>query len=219
MKMFSLCASCEEEYTDPLNRRFHAQPVACETCGPVLSFHDADNIIEGNEQSMSHCVEALHKGNILAIKGIGGYHLVCDACNEHAVNELRRRKQRQHKPFAVLFPWCGDDGDDIIKEHPVIGDGILKPISFFDKIRPMVRSHHERMDGKGYPDGMPGKDMSTFIRIMVVADSYDAMASDRPYRKRLSKKKIIEELENNSNSQFDPDIAHTMIQILNEDSK
>ena len=80
---------------------------------------------------------------------------------------------------------------DIIKEHPVIGDGILKH----------------------------GKDMSTFIRIMVVADSYDAMASDRPYRKRLSKKKIIQELENNSNTQFDPEIARAMIKILHEDSK
>ena len=108
---------------------------------------------------------------------------------------------------------------DIVKEHPVIGDGILKPISFFDKIRPMVRSHHERIDGKGYPDGLTGKDMSIFIRIMVVADSYDAMASDRPYRKRLSKKKIIEELERNSGTQFDADIARTMIKILEENGR
>ena len=105
---------------------------------------------------------------------------------------------------------------DIIKEHPVIGDGILKPISFFDKIRPMVRSHHERMDGNGYPDGLNSGDMSLYIRIMIVADSYDAMASDRPYRKRLSNKKIIEELENNSGTQFDSDIARTMIEIIHE---
>jgi putative nucleotidyltransferase with HDIG domain len=105
---------------------------------------------------------------------------------------------------------------DIIKEHPVIGDGILKPIGFFDKIRPMVRNHHERMDGQGYPDGLVGKDMTIFMKIMVVADSYDAMASDRPYRKRLSKRKIIEELEQNSSTQFDPEIAKIMIQILEE---
>ena len=82
----------------------------------------------------------------------------------------------------------------------------------------MVRSHHERMDGNGYPDGMNGEDMTTFIRIMIVADSYDAMASDRPYRKRLSKKKIVEELEKNSGTQFDPEIARIMIEILHEDS-
>ena len=73
------------------------------------------------------------------------------------------------------------------------------------------------MDGNGYPDGMGGNDMSLFIRIMVVADSYDAMASDRPYRKRLSNKKIVEELEKNSGSQFDPDIARAMIEVSRED--
>jgi putative nucleotidyltransferase with HDIG domain len=132
----------------------------------------------------------------------------------HDIGKIGIKESILSKPSGLT-----KEENDIIKEHPVSGDGILKPIGFFDKIRPMVRSHHERIDGRGYPDGLVGKDMSVFIRIMVVADSYDAMASDRPYRKRLSKKKIMEELENNSNSQFDKDIARAMIEILEEDSK
>lgn len=99
---FAMCAQCRQEYTDPTDRRFHAQPIACPDCGPHLEFLDADGRIEGDADSLAFARYRLSTGAILAVKGIGGYHLVCDAEDEEAVSELRRRKQRGNKPFAVM---------------------------------------------------------------------------------------------------------------------
>lgn len=115
MADFPLCAKCQAEYEDPMNRRFHAEPVACPVCGPALSYVAADQSVEGNEAAMEASVEALHAGRILAIKGVGGYHLVCDARNEAAVQKLRDRKQRPDKPLAVLVPAMGDDELDAVR--------------------------------------------------------------------------------------------------------
>ena len=103
MAAFPLCAACEAEYLDPADRRFHAEPVACPACGPRVSLEDAD-------EPMDAAVSALRDGRILAVKGIGGFHLVCDAHNEDAVSRLRERKRRPDKPLAVMFPLGGSDG-------------------------------------------------------------------------------------------------------------
>lgn len=102
MSVFSLCAECEKEYKDPTDRRFHAQPNACPDCGPQLQLTDflgnniaRDNIIEKT-------VSLLKQGKIMAIKGIGGFHLACLASNESSVVTLRDRKNRKHKPFALM---------------------------------------------------------------------------------------------------------------------
>lgn len=99
---FPMCAQCQGEYDDPSDRRFHAQPIACPDCGPRLEFVDTDSRIEGDEPSLQAARTRLAAGDILAVKGIGGYHLVCDAENDVTVAELRRRKQRGNKPFAVM---------------------------------------------------------------------------------------------------------------------
>ena len=105
MAAFELCADCRKEYTDPLNRRFHAEPIACPACGPTLEF-TAPGIepVSGNKAALTACVAALQAGNIVAVKGIGGYHLWCDARNDIAIARLRRFKPRPHKPLAVMFP-------------------------------------------------------------------------------------------------------------------
>ncbi len=90
MRAFAVCEACARDYADPDNRRFHAEPIACPRCGPRLS-HSIDQI-----------VERIRVGGIVALKGLGGFHLVCDARNEAAVATLRRRKQRDAKPFAVM---------------------------------------------------------------------------------------------------------------------
>ncbi len=111
MSGFPLCAECEKEYVEPTNRRFHAEPVACEQCGPSLRFEaDGQTAIADNRAALDAAVRALRDGQVVAVKGIGGYHLVCDACRAEVVDKLRRRKHRPDKPLAIMFPIEGDDG-------------------------------------------------------------------------------------------------------------
>jgi hydrogenase maturation protein HypF len=113
MGAFPLCADCATEYRDPADRRFHAEPVACPTCGPRIWF---DNETAANpESSLASAVRAVLDGQIVAVKGVGGYHLLCDATNATAVERLRRRKRRPARPFAVLFPEEGADDLDAIR--------------------------------------------------------------------------------------------------------
>ncbi len=104
MASFPMCPSCQAEYEDPSNRRFHAQPNACPDCGPSVWLEDARGkpLDVGREQVLHKAAELIREGRILAIKGIGGIHLACDATSETAVAELRRRKKRYHKAFALM---------------------------------------------------------------------------------------------------------------------
>ena len=101
---FTLCAQCEAEYWLPSNRRFHAEPVACPECGPSLEFHHGDTRIHGNDTALAATLAALRAGQTIAIKGIGGYHLMCDARNDRAIQQLRTSKPRPDKPLAVMLP-------------------------------------------------------------------------------------------------------------------
>lgn len=117
MDCFPLCPKCAAEYADPLDRRFHAQPDACFDCGPHITWREAVNgdacgnssatpavgtTREASDAIIDRCVELLANGGIVAIKGLGGFHLACDAANEQAVAELRHRKRRSNKPLAVM---------------------------------------------------------------------------------------------------------------------
>ncbi len=106
MAPFEMCDRCRSEYEDPLDRRFHAQPNACPDCGPSLRVADRAGraVAEGNEGSLEATALALAEGRIVAIKGIGGFHLACRADDEAVVAELRARKHREDKPFALMAP-------------------------------------------------------------------------------------------------------------------
>jgi hydrogenase maturation protein HypF len=104
MARFPMCADCAGDYADPGDRRFHAQPVCCPNCGPALHFQDHRDNAADAEDGLRRARRLLRDGGVLAVKGIGGYHLACDAGNEAAVAVLRRRKQRGDKPFAVMVP-------------------------------------------------------------------------------------------------------------------
>ena len=125
MDCFPMCPSCAAEYADPLDRRFHAQPDACFDCGPHITWREAVNgdacgnssatpavgtTREASDAIIERCVELLASGGIVAIKGLGGFHLSCDAANEQAVAELRRRKRRSNKPLAVMVRSLADAG-------------------------------------------------------------------------------------------------------------
>jgi len=115
MAGFLLCPACRAEYEDPLDRRYHAQPLACALCGPSLIFRVIGQPdITGNEAALDSCIQALNQGLIVAAKGVGGYHLLCDASDEEAVDRLRRRKHRPAKPLAVLLPSRGPNGLDCV---------------------------------------------------------------------------------------------------------
>ena len=105
MDKFQMCKECAAEYNDPENRRYHAQPISCYHCGPKLELISSPKLSYCHEtgvNSVKRAQELLCRGSILAVKGLGGYHLVCDALNENAVKELRHRKIRDDKPFAVM---------------------------------------------------------------------------------------------------------------------
>lgn len=145
MDCFPMCPKCAAEYADPLDRRFHAQPDACFDCGPHITWREAVNgnacgnssatptvgtTREASDAIIERCVELLASGGIVAIKGLGGFHLVCDAANEQAVRELRRRKRRSNKPLAVMVRSLADAGrlchiDDAERE---LLAGSIRPI-------------------------------------------------------------------------------------------
>jgi hydrogenase maturation protein HypF len=111
MSDFAMCGACRAEYSDPANRRYHAEPIACPDCGPQLTLRTAAGEARARgEPALRAAIEALRGGQIVAAKGIGGYHLMVDATNQEAVERLRRRKHRPRKPLAVLYPRRGPDG-------------------------------------------------------------------------------------------------------------
>ncbi len=131
MAGFPLCPDCAREYHDPVDRRFHAQPVACPVCGPRLSLRDADGYPVAVADAITITLERLRDGAIVAIKGLGGFHLACDARNAATVARLRQRKQREAKPFAVmaanlasLAPWveCNEHERRLLEtpERPIV---------------------------------------------------------------------------------------------------
>ena len=103
MQNFIMCDKCNSEYNDILDRRFHAQPIACNSCGPVYNYKDPEKTLTDIKQILKEVSEQIDSGKTVAIKGLGGYFLMCDAFNNTAVSDLRNRKHRDAKPFAVMF--------------------------------------------------------------------------------------------------------------------
>lgn len=104
MKVFAMCPACRAEYEDPLDRRFHAQPIACPVCGPRLELWDRKGrFLAMHDDALYAAADSLRKGQILAIKGLGGFQLLVDARNRKAVERLRERKNREEKPFALMY--------------------------------------------------------------------------------------------------------------------
>ena len=162
MDRFPTCPTCAAEYADPLDRRFHAQPDACFDCGPHITWREANRGVapagvdatpavgstrEASDAIIERCVELLAGGGIVAIKGLGGFHLACDASNEQAVRELRRRKRRSNKPLAVMVRGLAD------AERLCHIDGVERDL-LAGSVRPIVllRRRATGSDTHGSPD-------------------------------------------------------------------
>jgi hydrogenase maturation protein HypF len=105
MRRFTMCAACQSEYDDPRDRRFHAQPNACPQCGPHVELWDACGVcVETHDRAIQAAAAAIREGSVVAVKGLGGFHLLVDAQCEAAVTRLRARKHREEKPLALMFP-------------------------------------------------------------------------------------------------------------------
>lgn len=126
MAGFALCPQCRRDYSNPADRRFHAEPLACPECGPGIWLEEApDAEAEStvrHERALRRAVELLRAGAIVAVRGIGGYHLLCDAANATAVDRLRARKRRPAKPLAVMFPPEGPDGLESVRRQVHVCD-------------------------------------------------------------------------------------------------
>ncbi len=172
MSGFTMCPACQSEYDEPADRRFHAEPNACPVCGPQLSFWDAAGAtMATRDAALRAAADAIRNGEIVAVKGIGGFHLICDARDEAAVARLRQRKNRETKPFAVMAPdlreaerLCRVSG----KERALL-TGAIRPIVIMqrahDELAPSVAPdnptlglmlpytplHHLLMEDLGFP--------------------------------------------------------------------
>jgi len=174
MAKFKMCDECLKEYTDPLNRRYHAEPTCCFECGPELQILSCreEFKIPGNLseiQKIKFIAQKIKEGKIVAVKGLGGFHLICDATNKTAVYELRKRKQRPSKPFAMMFKsledieeYCDVNAKDIelitSKEKPIVLvkkrkelSGIADGIDRYGVFLPYTPVHYLLFEYIGFP--------------------------------------------------------------------
>jgi hydrogenase maturation protein HypF len=161
MKSFRMCENCKSEYNDILDRRFHAQPIACNSCGPVYQFKDSSGTLSDIKLILREISVKIASGKIVAIKGLGGYHLACDALNNNAVNELRQRKQRDSKPFAVMFrdiisakKYCNIDKEEdkeikswrrpilILKQKMLLSEAVSNGLNTIGAMLPYMPFHY-----------------------------------------------------------------------------
>ncbi|MEI6048376.1 MAG: carbamoyltransferase HypF [Bacteroidota bacterium] len=161
MKSFRMCDNCNSEYNNVLDRRFHAQPIACNLCGPAYDYKDSEKNISGIKQILEVVSVQIASGKTVAIKGLGGYHLMCDALNNSAVSELRHKKQRDSKPFAVMFrdifvagKYCYiDDVEEkeliswrrpvlILKQKEMLSDSVSNGLNTIGAMLPYMPVHY-----------------------------------------------------------------------------
>jgi len=154
MQPFEMCDACKNEYTNPLNRRYHAQPISCSKCGPTLFLRNLHNdLLFTNNEAIVHLAELILKGHIVALKGMGGFHLICDATNDAAVKSLRQRKHRPSKPFAVMFKdkWAIENECEMTQNEEMGVTSLLRPIVLLkrkkqhSKISPLVAPKTDRL--------------------------------------------------------------------------
>jgi hydrogenase maturation protein HypF len=177
MAGFAMCPACRAEYENPTDRRFHAQPTACAACGPRLIAGDAAGRPIPVDDPLAWLIAELRQGKIAAMKGLGGYHLVCDARNERAVAELRRRKHRDEKPFAVMVR-------DVAVAEALCEISPAERELLCSSRRPIVLLR-KRAAWASFPQEM-GSSFTTPCRVRRYSDDPDSIAPKNPGRRSTS---------------------------------
>lgn len=189
---FSLYIDAKTQYTDTVNAL-------------MLAMEARDKYTEGHSQRVADLVEAIARQLKYSDSKIEHLRM---ASMLHDVGKIGIDDNILNKPGKLT-----DEEYNIIKKHPEIGYNILKDIKNLSDVKNIVKHHHERYDGKGYPDGLDKDSISIDVFIVQLADSIDAMATDRPYRKALSEEKIISELKKYSGTQFHPKVVEAYLRL------
>ncbi|NTU60317.1 MAG: response regulator, partial [Deltaproteobacteria bacterium] len=172
--------------------------------GLALALDTKDSYTHGHSENVTHLCDIT--AEVMGLDG-GFRAMLQQAGVLHDIGKIGIASSILNKPGKLT-----DEEYEIIKSHPRLGRRILEPISFLKGVVPVVYHHHERWDGRGYPDGLGGEEIPLGARIMLVADTYDAMTSDRAYRKGLSHQVAVEELERCCGTQFDPQCVEAFLQ-------
>jgi hydrogenase maturation protein HypF len=142
MASFTMCPDCGKEYADVADRRFHAQPVACNHCGPQYQMHRNGTVLTSIDEILESTSDLIIRGGLIALKGTGGFHLMCDARNEEAVNRLRQLKKREGKPFAIMFSDLGS-----LEQYAVVSDIEASALTSWRRPIVILRIHHPLASG------------------------------------------------------------------------
>ena len=172
----------------------------------AISLDAKDNYTEGHSERVTELSTAFSK--FINVPQIG--EKIKIAASLHDIGKIGIKESILNKPGKLT-----DEEYGYIKKHPVISEQIVTPVIEDKDIRLCIRHHHERFDGKGYPDGLKKDKISLGARIIALSDSFDAMTSNRPYRKAFSKEETIRRIEENIGTQFDPELAKKFLKMLN----
>lgn len=181
MSKFKMCDKCKKEYEDPFDRRYHAQPIACKDCGPNVFLKDLNsNILARDIDAVLKIANALKNGKIVAIKGIGGFHLVCDATNSNTINTLRIRKNRPDKPFAIMCKnskMASEFAKFSIEELEILNSN-LKPIVLVQSLKNLPQNLALKLDKIGIflPPTALHLSLFEYINFPIVATSANLSA-------------------------------------------
>ena len=159
MSKFKMCPECESEYHDPSNRRFHAQPNACHVCGPQLELRvrSSEFEVKNEKEPLKTAIELLRRGAIGAIKGLGGFHIACDATNDEAVKRLREKKRKSNKPFAIMCPDINAIKKicELSNSGEILLNNELKPIVILPKLKGNTISEYVAPDNNYFAVMLP----------------------------------------------------------------